>query len=463
MTWRSIRTTLEDGEVNNNQKNLQFLASIVTAYPCLDIWFRSAGLNSIQIQIYYMQCDSGFVAQDPWERNGERPRFYEQITGTWSSVRSEIVSALPYLSRLSDEKRNGLANYGAKQPYSGGGLLFDIDGSGDLVIQGRFGTIRVEVGDTSLPFEALQYDFQCCEAVVTVDSSYLDGGGGGGGGGGTINIYDGVPGTNRIDRYYPPFATITMVASYGMVDQPAPYAYGDFFMAVFNWNWPAGTEIFVPTGAPVATPYPTDLSPPSQDAVLSNWSILEGQAYFFSTEDKRLPQVSDVNGVKTYELQSTLGFPTYVTSERFATARLGSNPIASNPQYRTEGSGSNQQPGLWRMTVTAQPDGDDRVDIDFIPDDSSYGASFLDFPKDIPGGANSFVGWKAGAADGYGVRSTYAAQNAGTSIKKFFNLNVDSIGDNTIPQGDFPSKIMTQSSFKLEAEQWRSTLTVSWT
>ena len=116
MTWRSIRTTLEDREVNNNQKHLQFLASIVTAYPCLDIWFRSAGLNSIQIQIYYMQCDSGFVAQDPWERNGERPRFYEQITGTWSSVRGEIISALPYLSRLSDEKRNGLANYGCLAP-----------------------------------------------------------------------------------------------------------------------------------------------------------------------------------------------------------------------------------------------------------------------------------------------------------------------------------------------------------
>ena len=460
MTWRSIRTTLEDGEVNNNQKHLQFLASIVTAYPCLDIWFRSAGLNSIQIQIYYMQCDSGFVAQDPWERNGERPRFYEQITGTWSSVRGEIISALPYLSRLSDEKRNGLANYGAKQPYAGGGLLFDIDGSGDLVIQGRYGTIRVEVGNIVLPFEALQYDFQCCEAVVTVDSSYLDGGGGGGG---AINIFDGVPGTNRTDRYYPPEAIITMVASYGMVDQPAPYAYGDFFMIVNNWNWPAGTEIFVPQGAPVATPLPTDLSPPSQTAVLNNWSIVDGQAYFFSTEEKILPQVSDENGVKTYELASTLGFPTYVTSERFATARLDSYPIASNAQYRTEGNGSNQQSGLWRMTVAAQPDGDDRVDISFIPDDGTYGAAFLDGPKDIPGGDNAFVGWKAGAADGYGVRSTYAAQNAGASIHKSFNLNVDSIGDNTVPQGDFPSKTTPSSTFRLEAEQWRSTLTVSWT
>lgn len=459
MTWRSIRTTLEDGEVNNNLKHLQFLASIVSAYPCLDIWFRSAGLNSVQVQIYYMQCDTGFSAQDPWERNGERPRFYQQITGTWASVRSELISALPYLSRLSDEKRNGLANYGAKQPYAGGGLLFDIDGSGDLVIQGRFGSIKVVVDDVELPFEALVYDFSCCEVVVTVDESYISGGSGGG----NFSIIEGVPGTNRTDQYYPPEAIITMVASYGMVDQPAPYAYGDFFMVVNNWNWPTGTDIYVPQGAPVATPYPTDLSPPSQTAVLSNWSIVDGQAYFFSTEEQRLPQVSDENGVKTYELAGTLGFPTYVTSERFATARLDSYPIASNPQYRTEGNGSDRQPGLWRMTVTALPSGEDRVDIDFIPDNSTYGASFMDGAKDIPGGANTFVGWKAGAADGYGVRTTYAAKNQGTSLHKSFNLNVDTIGDNTVPQGDFPYKTTTSNTFRLQAEQWRSTLVVSWT
>lgn len=475
MTWRSIRTTLENGEVSNNLKQLQFLASIVTAYPCLDIWFRSSDSNSIQIQIYYMQCDPGFVAQNSWERSGEKPRFYEEIAGTWQSIRSNIISSLPFLSRLSDEKRNGLANFGAKQPYAGGGLLFDVDGSGNLVIQGRFGALKIEVGGVTLPFEALSYNFDCCDAVVTVDADYGPfggGSGGGGGGGGFQTICDFMPGINRCDKYEPPHADISFVGYHSRVDLDGPYGQsagsgGAPGPSVDNWQWPAGTEIFLPVDGPVASgPVPTSLQP---GATLNNWSVFEGQSFFFSNEVHLLPLVSGAALTRVYEKQGTLGYPRLTTTSHVSVGIMPGGPPLENTRYRVTGIPGDVQAGVWRLTLTPFNDTENLMALVFIPDDSTYGAGVMlaSGSKLISKNQNNFYGWKAGAADGYGGSAALGNPTVGTVDHKFFDLNVDTEGDNTIPQGNFPTGTVPGSpgSFhpNLLADQWRSTLVVSWT
>jgi hypothetical protein len=470
LTWRSIRTTLENGEVSNNLKQLQFLASIVTAYPCLDIWFRSADSNSIQIQIYYMQCDSGFVAQNSWERSGEKPRFYEEISGTWQSIRSNIISSLPFLSRLSDEKRNGLANFGAKQPYAGGGLLFDVDGSGNLVIQGRFGALRIEVGGVTLPFEALAYNFDCCDVTVTVDA---DNGPFGGPliAGGFQTICDFIPGRNLCHTYEPPHANISFVGYHSRVDLDGPWGQlpgsgGGPGMQSDNWQWPAGTEIFLPVDGPVASgPVPTPLTTP---ATLNNWSVFEGQSYFFSNEAHLLPLVSGAALTRVYEKQGTLGYPRLATTSHESTTTLNGGPTTVNTRYRVTGIPGDVQGGVWRLTITPSSNNTKLMDLVFIPDDSTYGTGvMLDSSKSIPENQNNFYGWKAGAADGYGGVNALGSEIVGTVDTKFFDLNVDTEGDNTVPQGDFPTGTVPGSSGtfhpNLLAEQWRSTLAVSWT
>lgn len=451
-TWRSIRTSLEDGVVVNEMKHLQFLASIVSAYPCLDIWFRSAGLDSIQVQIYYMQCDSSFIADEPWERNGERPRFFEQITGTWQSLRSEIVSALPYLSRLSDEKRNGLANYGAKQPYTGGGLLFDIDGSGNLVIQGRYGAISVEVNGSSLPFEALQYDFNCCESEVTIDESYLDG---------DISIVNGIPGTNRQERYAvgPPIATVSVVALASLMDLYAPASQGEFGLQVFNYEYEAGTTFQLPQGSTaIATPTPVRIG---EQGTLTGWAPgAFGQATFLSNFEIALPQVSDDGTVKVYELAGSLGFPRFATSETVPIAQLPDSPASANPRYYTAGTGADIQTGTWRVQVVAGGSTKD-VSCEFIPDDNTYSANIMP-TFTIPANDTYLEAWKSLPGEGYGMRESFdEREDGGVYTTKIFNMMVDSLGLNPVPQGDFPNKTLSVNGRLLAGELWRSNVTVT--
>jgi len=452
--WRSIRTSLEDGIVTNELTHLQFLASIVSAYPCLDIWFRSAGLDSIQIQIYYMQCDSGYVASDPWERDGEKPRFFEQMTGSWQQVRSEVISSLPYLSRLSDEKRNGLANYGAKQPYTGGGLIFDIDGNGNLVIQGRFGAISIEVDGNALPFEALEYDFSCCNPTITVDEEYLDG----------LNdvvIVNGIPGTNRKNRSAvgPPTATVDIVALASLMDLVAPSSRGADFLQVFNYEWEAGTTFQLPQGAaPIATPTPINLLP---DGTLTGWAPgTFGQATFLSTETVSLPQVSDTGNIQVYEMQGSLGFPRFATSETIAITQLTGQPTQANARYYTGGTGADIQQGLWRVTVT--DDGQDKtVEVEFNADDSAYTATIMP-GFTVSSGATSISAWKSLPGEGYGMRDSFdEKEDGGVYTTKEFNLGLDTVGVNPVPQGDYPDKTLVIDGRVLAGELWRSNVTVT--
>jgi hypothetical protein len=451
-TWRSIRTSLEDGIVTNDLKHLQFLASIVSAYPCLDIWFRSAGLDSIQVQIYYMQCDSSFIADEPWERNGERPRFFEQITGTWQSLRSEIISALPYLSRLSDEKRNGLANYGAKQPYTGGGLLFDIDGSGNLVIQGRYGAISIEVDGNKLPFEALEYDFDCCNSTVTVDESYL---------GGDLNIVNGIPGTNRRDRYTvgPPVATVSVVALASLMELYAPYSLGDFGLQVFNYEYEAGTTFQLPQGATaIATPTPVRIG---ELGTLQGWPPgAFGQATFLSNFEVALPQVSDTGVTQVYELNGSLGFPRFATSETVPVAQLPNLSPTPNPRYYTAGTGADIQSGTWRVTVI-NAGSVKEVSCEFIPDDTSYSCTIMP-AFTIPANDTYLDAWKSVGGEGYGMRNSFdEREDGGVYTTKLFNTGVDTLGLNPVPQGDYPNKTLPVDGRLLEGELWRSNVAIT--
>ena len=453
-TWRSIRTSLEDGIVTNDLTHLQFLASIVSAYPCLDIWFRSAGLDSIQVQIYYMQCDSSFIADEPWERNGERPRFFEQITGTWQSLRSEIVSALPYLSRLSDEKRNGLANYGAKQPYTGGGLIFDIDGNGNLVIQGRYGAISIEVDGNKLPFEALEYDFNCCDSTVTVDEDYFDGAE-------DVRIVNGIPGTNRRDRYTvgPPIATVSLVALASLMELVAPSTLGIAGLISNNYEYPAGTTFQLPQGlAPISTPTPTRIGGPCE---LIGWAPgAFGQATFLANTEVALPQVSDTGTIQVYELEGSLGFPRFATTETVPITQFPDFQATQNPRYYTAGSGADIQSGLWRVTVINNSV-TKSIECEFIPDDTEYTATIMS-GFSIPANETSLSAWKSNPGEGYGMRDSYdEKEDGGVYTTKLFNTGIDTIGENPVPQGDYPDKTTILDGRLLAGELWRSNITIT--
>ena len=174
-TWYSIKNQLEGGYVKASNELERFFTSLVTSYGCIDIWYRniSSESNIIECRIFYLQKDSTFNASDlgralnSWERVNERPKYWLQLEGTVSEIRASVVSFLPQLSRLHNEKRHGEWNFGADQPFEGQGTLISTDGSGNTIITGRFGDILLNSDGESIDWEDITWSFDGCNPTAT--------------------------------------------------------------------------------------------------------------------------------------------------------------------------------------------------------------------------------------------------------------------------------------------------------
>ena len=156
----SMRNMLEAQEIANEDKNNQFLASIISMYPCLDIWVRPTGERDLDVRVVYIQKNPGWVATDSYTRNNEEPKVWKQYNGSWDQVKSWFIGVLPELSQLHSAKRTGLYVKGGKQPYEGGGMILEENEDGSLSILGRFGVLTVVMDGVTIPFQELAWDFE---------------------------------------------------------------------------------------------------------------------------------------------------------------------------------------------------------------------------------------------------------------------------------------------------------------
>lgn len=458
-TWYSIRNHLESSLVEDNNKNLQFLASMVTAYPCLDIWFRSSG-RAVELRVMYMQCNSGYFAVNSWERDGEEAKVFQQLRGDWQGVRADLITLLPSLSRLSDDKRHGLANQGAKQPYEGGGLLFSVDGSGALVIQGRYGAVQVEVNGVDLPFRALNYDFDCCTPTVTIGPEWLDG---------DFVIVDLPPGNNNGQRYTGTVTPVTPTAQLDFVSTDAvvwagpPLSPGVGGLGGIEHEWVVGTTFTVPQSGPSAIPLPTKINPQAQD--IQNWPYLFGQGFCTITGSiADIPLISDLGNVKVYEKTGSFPFPRFTTTKQEAQVTDPDIPMTiQTSYYQSFGTGGNNQSGTYRIEMIDQGNNTKEVTVTFTPDDGAYSVTLLD-TMTYPSGASAMEAWASSDVN-LGTRSVYTlydgAGNPSLGNADIFNidLGLDTVGQNIITQGDYPTAVT--SSNELRGRVWRSYLGVT--
>jgi len=170
-TWYSIRKRLEAGEVKANNELERFLTSLASFFNCIDIWYQTSeeDSNIIECQIIYLQADSTFTASKSWEENGERPKFWMQLKGTVAEIRATFISLLPRLSRLHSEKRHGEWNFGSTQPYEGQGAIQTVDGSGNVILSGRFGDLTVYDNKADeIDWETITWAFDVCSVQANV-------------------------------------------------------------------------------------------------------------------------------------------------------------------------------------------------------------------------------------------------------------------------------------------------------
>ena len=167
----SLRNMLEEGSIVDSDINNQFLAAVITSYPCLDIWVRVANDRELDVRIMYMQRNTSYVATDPWTRNNEEPKVWKQYQGAWQECKDWLISQLSELSRLNDAKRHGLHNFGGANAYDGGGMVVSNNGDGTFNVLGRFGILTVTIDNVEVPFSDFAWDFDGCEVTVTINAN----------------------------------------------------------------------------------------------------------------------------------------------------------------------------------------------------------------------------------------------------------------------------------------------------
>ena len=178
-TWYSIKNQLTAGNVKASNTLERLLTVIVTSYGCIDIWYQQSEDNSneIDIEIFYLQKDSTFTAAalgrdlESYERNQERPKFWLQFKGTVNEIRATLISLLPRLSQLHDQKRHGEWNFGATQPFEGqGSIVTRVEVSSGVfktVITGRFGDILLSSNGEELNWDDITWSFDGCAPTAT--------------------------------------------------------------------------------------------------------------------------------------------------------------------------------------------------------------------------------------------------------------------------------------------------------
>jgi hypothetical protein len=239
----------------------------------------------------------------------------------------------------------------------------------------------------------------------------------------------------------------------------APYSTGINSLLVFNYEWEAGTTFQLPQGATaISTPTPERLG---DFGTLEGWPPgAFGQATFLSNFEVALPQVSDTGVIQVYELNGSLGFPRFATSETVPVAQLPDQPSTPNPRYYTAGTGADIQSGTWRVTVV-NTGAIKEVSCEFVPDDTEYSCTIMP-TFTVDSSETSLTAWKSGAGEGYGMRDSFDERvDGGVYTTKLFNTGVDTLGENPVPQGDYPDKTLPIDGRLLDGELWRSNVTIT--
>lgn len=170
-TWYSIKNRLESGEVKATNTFERFLTVFITSYGCIDMWYRDVTTSSEdderEVRIYYLQKDTTFTAANTWERNNERPKFWLQFKGNEETIRASMISLLPYISQLHDQKRHGEWNFGATQPFEGQGSIITPAGNG-FVVSGRFGDLVITNNGVIIDWETITWAFDGCNPTATI-------------------------------------------------------------------------------------------------------------------------------------------------------------------------------------------------------------------------------------------------------------------------------------------------------
>lgn len=448
-TFYSIRNLLEEGKVLNNDKNNQFLASIVTSYPCLDVWVQSHG-REIECRVMYIQCNSGYIAdpQKPWTRNGEEPKVFQQFRGDWPTVRSNFITALPKLARLSDEKRHGLSNFGSKQPFEGGGLIFNYnDQNQTLTVTGRYGALEVIVDGEVLPFERLNYDFTCCIPEVTVTN--IDGEGtindrgipgapGGGMGGYTPGGYDFNTGGTA--------SNFRLQITEGYAVPSAAYyqtAAGDFGPGVISQRgeWCPGDVLAVPFGSKTSVIAPT--LDPGYTYGSSPWS---GGTQGFGTVNISCGLAQ--TGANTWEGQLQVPDVRFTIGESYVNLLYDGDPGGNFMEpYASAAFGSiGQVQGTLRVTHTIGSPG---WGFTWTPDDPAATMGFgLSVSSALGITGTSFIGSSLGGGGNLlGCRDAISQWNKGAGLQYYKHNSIGCLIDSLDTSGEPPPSATPLSGY----------------
>jgi len=452
----SMRNMLEANAIRDNDRNNQFLAAVLTSYPCLDIWVRVANDQELEVRVLYIQKNQDYTATETWQRDTEEAKVWKQKRGEWTDILGWFISVLPKLSRLHAEKRNGLANFGDANPYDGGGLVTNINNDGSISVLGRFGVLNVTIDGVEVPFSAYDWDFDGCEVEITIDPE--------GGGWNNAIIIDrpvqNTGGTNK--QVLSRSGSFSYTMQGGLLQAVAPGWTGPpFFIGAVCAEWPANTAVSVPLGTVSSITAPTPDSGFSYGSTV--YPSLMGQAYVsLSGNCNNLQQI----GPNTYEGDLIVAPPRYAFASGSCT--MENNGVVSTSasvQYSAGGAGSQETPGKITISRSGGP-GAYSYGVVWQPDDvaSTVTTSFQVPTVSTGTGFECYLSAPSGG--NFMLPALQEAQaNLGVGSIQYQSLNVDCDTEGVLstppPAADFPTYSPPVDTESLDASSWRHQLTCS--
>tara|TARA_R110001606_G_scaffold279805_1_gene428356 strand:+ start:2427 stop:3824 length:1398 start_codon:yes stop_codon:yes gene_type:complete len=453
----SVRNLLESGTVRDNDKNNQFLAAVISSYPCLDIWVRVADDINLEVRILYIQKNQNFVATDSWERNNEEPKVWKQRHGSWDEIKAWLIGVLPSLSRLHDEKRNGLANFGQKNPYDGGGLVSSVNNAdGTISILGRFGVLTVTIDGVVVPFSSFDWAFDGCLVQVTIDV-------GDDWTGGTID--DRPPqntGGRNTNTIILGQGSFSYVMQGGNLDAFAPsgtWGFGGFAIA----NWPQDVNQNVPLGALTTVNPPTPTSNVTYGSTI--YPSLTGQSAISLQGNCNLTLTSSAAGVNTYNGTLNIKPPFYVHSK--GTCRMtynGQNSTTESLHYASSGSALTAPvPGDLQITRSGNA-GAYNYGITWTATDpaSPVTAVFSTPTTSNSNGFSSYLSVLGPNGNWMTQALANSVTNGGTGFIQYSSLSVNTDTEGVLstppPNANFPYYAPPTDTGRLRATSWRHQL-----
>lgn len=448
----SMRNMLEANAIRDNDRNNQFLAAVLTSYPCLDIWVRVADDNDLEVRVLYIQKNQDYTATESWQRDTEEAKVWKQKRGEWPEILGWFIGVLPSLSRLHAEKRNGLANFGQANPYDGGGLVTNVNDDGTINVLGRFGVLTVTIDGVEVPFSAYDWDFDGCEVEITItpDGSWNEA------------TFDDRPVQNTGGRNR---QVINRTGSFeytmqgGLLQAVAPsWAQPPFGFATTCAEWPGGVAVSVPLGTATAITDPTPFPGFSYGSTL--YPSFMGQAYVsLSGSCNDLQQIS----ADTYEGTLVVAPPRYAFSSGQCTmVNNGVTSASASVQYAAGGAGSNETPGTVTIVKSGGP-GAYTYSVSWAPDDVGSPVS-ASFQTPVVSTDTGFDCYRSAVTPGnFMAQALLASQSAfGVGAVQYNSMNVDCDTEGILstppPLADYPTYSPPADTANLDALSWRHQL-----